>query len=40
MKINLPVKKPRNPLVVPAVKRKAGKHRNRKKDQQSKPIEE
>lgn len=32
--------KPRNPLVAPAIKRKAGKHKDLKKDQKDKPIKE
>lgn len=35
MKIKLKVKKPRNPLVVPALKRKAGKHKCKKKGQKN-----
>ena len=37
MKIKVPSKKPRNPLVVPALKRKAGKHKCKKKEQKNNP---
>lgn len=30
--IRIPTTKPRNPMVVPAVKRKAGKHKDKKRE--------
>lgn len=40
MKLIIPVKKPRNPIVVPAQRRKAGKMLDKKrKDKHNPPIE-
>jgi len=36
----LPSKKPRNPLVPASIKRKAGKHRDKKKEDKVLPIKE
>jgi hypothetical protein len=38
--IILPSKKPRNPLVPASIKRKAGKHRDKKKEDKLLPIKE
>lgn len=38
--LKLPNLKPRNPLIVPAIKRKAGKHLDKKKEQKNDPIEQ
>lgn len=35
--IKVPVKKPRNPLVAPSTKRKAGKHIDKKKKEKYNP---
>lgn len=40
MKVLIPVKKPRNPFVVPSTTRKAGKHRDKKREDKVKPIKE
>ncbi len=37
--LKIPNKKPRNPIIPLVIKRKAGKHRDKKKEQKSNPIE-
>ena len=38
--IIIPVKKPRNPFVVPSTTRKAGKHRDKKREEKNSPKEQ
>ncbi len=38
-KISIPVKKPRNPMVVPCSNRKAGKHKDKKRESKNNPTE-
>lgn len=40
MKVIIPTKKPRNPLVPASITRKAGKHRDKKRETKNKPPKE